>query len=183
MLDEVGDRQAGAARGEGAEGWQAVRGLLACMPAHLPPNLTHPLLQVAALLAGMEAAGLGFDPWLLGDAGRGARGHMARLEEEAATVAGRPFNLSSPQQLADVLYNVLKVGQGGSGSVRVGKGGSDVHWELGWLVVWLQLASMHSRLLGCMRSGSTVPGCLPSRIAAAAAHGPGPLRCQDAPAY
>lgn len=38
---------------------------------------------------------------------------MARIEEEAAAIAGRPFNLSSPQQLADVLYNKLKVGGSG----------------------------------------------------------------------
>ena len=34
---------------------------------------------------------------------------MSRIEQEAAELAGRPFNLASPQQLAEVLYNVLKV--------------------------------------------------------------------------
>lgn len=38
---------------------------------------------------------------------------MARIEEEAAAVARRPFNLSSPQQLADVLYGDLRVGREG----------------------------------------------------------------------
>lgn len=66
-------------------------------------------MQVAALLAQMEAAGLGFDPWLLIEAGAACRSNMARIEEEAAAVAGRPFNLSSPQQLADVLYSQLKL--------------------------------------------------------------------------
>ena len=78
-----------------------------CVPS--PP--LPPPLQVAALLAQMEVAGLGFDPWLLGQAGQLARSHMARIEDESASVAGRPFNLSSPQQLAEVLYRVLKVGQ------------------------------------------------------------------------
>lgn len=34
---------------------------------------------------------------------------MARLESDAAGIAGKPFNLASPSQLADVLYTVLKV--------------------------------------------------------------------------
>ena len=50
----------------------------------------------------------GFDPWRLAEAGRLARAHMARLESEAAGIAGKPFNLASPSQLADVLYEVLK---------------------------------------------------------------------------
>lgn len=58
----------------------------------------------------MEASGLGFDPWHLQAAGAQAKAHMARLEAEAAGVAGRPFNLASPQQLAEVLYTTLKVG-------------------------------------------------------------------------
>ena len=80
--------------------------------ADMPPlGAMPPSLQVAALLAQMEVAGLGFDPWLLGQAGQLARSHMARIEDESASVAGRPFNLSSPQQLAEVLYRVLKVGK------------------------------------------------------------------------
>lgn len=58
----------------------------------------------------MEAVGLGFHPWALLDAGQVARASMARIEEEAASVAGGPFNLASPQQLAEVLYSKLKVG-------------------------------------------------------------------------
>lgn len=46
---------------------------------------------------------------LLSDAGAAARASMSRIEQEAAELAGRPFNLASPQQLAEVLYNVLKV--------------------------------------------------------------------------
>ena len=34
---------------------------------------------------------------------------MSRIEEECAELAGRPFNPASPQQLAEVLYSVLKV--------------------------------------------------------------------------
>jgi DNA polymerase I-like protein with 3'-5' exonuclease and polymerase domains len=59
----------------------------------------------------MEVAGLGFDPWLLRAAGEAAREAMARLERESAALAGRSFNLASPSQLADVLYNVLQVHQ------------------------------------------------------------------------
>ena len=83
------------------------------MPAPAPAPLrlpSHPPLQVAALLAEMEVAGLGFDPWLLLRAGEEAKAQMARLEARAAELAGRPLNLASPSQLANVLYGVLRVG-------------------------------------------------------------------------
>ncbi len=64
---------------------------------------------MAALLAEMEQAGLGFDPWLLRQGGQVARDRMAAIEQECEGLAGRPFNLASPSQLAEVLYNVLKV--------------------------------------------------------------------------
>lgn len=80
---------------------------------------------MAALLAQMEAAGLGFDPWHLQAAGAQAKAHMARLEGEAARVAGRAFNLASPQQLAEVLYETLKVG-------RVGRTGRSSWGLVGW---------------------------------------------------
>lgn len=64
---------------------------------------------MAALLAEMEGAGLGFDPFLLGETGQLAKQHMGRITAEAAALAGRPFNLASPVQLSEVLYGVLKV--------------------------------------------------------------------------
>lgn len=57
----------------------------------------------------------GFDPWRLAEAGRLARAHMARLESEAAGIAGKQFNLASPSQLAEVLYTVLKASRSGEG--------------------------------------------------------------------
>ncbi|KAL4854177.1 putative myosin light chain kinase [Chlorella vulgaris] len=66
-------------------------------------------MQMAALLAEMEQAGLGFDPWLLRQGGQVARDRMAAIEQVCEGLAGRPFNLASPSQLAEVLYNVLKL--------------------------------------------------------------------------
>lgn len=38
------------------------------------------------MLAGMEVAGLGFDPWLLQRHGEVARGHMQRIEQQVRNV-------------------------------------------------------------------------------------------------
>jgi DNA polymerase I-like protein with 3'-5' exonuclease and polymerase domains len=67
-------------------------------------------MQVAGLLAEMECIGLGFDPWVL-RSGPAAwvRARLAALEGRAAALAGRPFNLCSPAQLAEVLYGVLRL--------------------------------------------------------------------------
>ncbi|GAB4813275.1 hypothetical protein N2152v2_000321 [Parachlorella kessleri] len=64
-------------------------------------------MQVSAMLAEMGTVGLGLDPWMLLQHGQVARGHLKRIEQEAAKLAGREFNLSSASQIADVLYNTL----------------------------------------------------------------------------
>jgi hypothetical protein len=45
------------------------------------------LCQVAAMLAEMGAAGLGFDPWMLLQRGEVARGHMRRIEQQVQRAA------------------------------------------------------------------------------------------------
>lgn len=73
----------------------------------MPLDAVQREMAVASLLSEMEVVGLGFDPWLLVQQGVVARSHLGRLEEQAAAIAGHPFNLSSSAQLARVLYEEL----------------------------------------------------------------------------
>jgi len=66
-------------------------------------------MQVAAILARMQRTGVEFDPHLLQRHESSARVRMAECERAAARFAGHELNLSSPQQLAEVLYTRLKL--------------------------------------------------------------------------
>ena len=56
------------------------------------------------VLTRMEAAGVLVDAELLGELSEEFAGKMAALETEAHEVAGHPFNLGSPKQLQEVLF-------------------------------------------------------------------------------
>lgn len=65
-----------------------------------------PLLPV---LAAMERDGIYLDAGYLQELGRHFQETLASLEKEIFRQAGTPFNLNSPQQLAEVLFNTLKL--------------------------------------------------------------------------
>ncbi len=64
-------------------------------------------LPVARILAAMEYRGIGVDQEFLTRFGRELEEEMARLEGEIHALAGGPFLINSPQQLAAVLFDRL----------------------------------------------------------------------------
>ncbi len=69
-------------------------------------TLERPLLPV---LADMEAAGVKVDRSILSRLSSSFAQGIARLEEEVQALAGRPFNLGSPKQLGELLFDQLKL--------------------------------------------------------------------------
>ncbi len=69
-------------------------------------ELEMPLVDV---LAQMEHNGVALDTALLADISRHMADRLAGLEHEIHAAAGHPFNISSTQQLAEVLFDELKL--------------------------------------------------------------------------
>ena len=85
-------------------------------------TLERPLVQP---LARMEMAGIKVDRDTLSRMSAAFAQTMARLEAEAQEVAGRPFNLGSPKQLGELLFDELKLPGGVKG--KTGAYGTDVN--------------------------------------------------------
>ena len=65
-----------------------------------------PLMPV---LARMEEAGVSIDLQGLADTSRTFNGQLNQLEQEIIQLAGQPFNISSPRQVGEILFDVLKL--------------------------------------------------------------------------
>ncbi len=72
-------------------------------------DLEGPLVPV---LARMEEAGICVDTELLADLSREFSGKLELLEREIYALAGQEFNINSPQQLARILFDELKLPRG-----------------------------------------------------------------------
>jgi DNA polymerase I len=66
-------------------------------------------LPLASVLAEMEETGIRIDSAALTSMGAEFGEQLGRLEAECFKLAGRQFNLNSPNQLRDVLFNELKL--------------------------------------------------------------------------
>ena len=66
-------------------------------------------LPLAAVLADMEETGIAIDLEALQAMGREFGIQLERLEAECFKLAGREFNLNSPNQLREILFNELKL--------------------------------------------------------------------------
>ena len=66
-------------------------------------------MPVASILATMEAVGINIDGEALKTISKEFAEQMAGLERECYQLAGREFNLNSPNQLREVLFNDLKL--------------------------------------------------------------------------
>jgi DNA polymerase-1 len=64
-------------------------------------------LPLAPVLARMETSGVRIEPAALRDLSGRMESEIERLAGEIHGLAGRPFNINSPQQLAEVLYEEL----------------------------------------------------------------------------
>src|SRR5208282_6085739 len=66
-------------------------------------------LPIAPVLARMERAGVRIDPDALAAMSRTLEQEIAARENEIHAMAGAPFNINSPQQLAEVLFGKLNL--------------------------------------------------------------------------
>ena len=66
-------------------------------------------LPLAPVLARMERTGVRVDPKALEAMSRTLEGEIAAREKEICETAGAPFNINSPSQLAEVLFDKLKL--------------------------------------------------------------------------
>ena len=64
-------------------------------------------LPLEPVLAAMEATGIRIDTAYLGQLGQELGDTLSRLEQEAHQVAGTAFNLASPKQLGELLFDTL----------------------------------------------------------------------------
>jgi DNA polymerase-1 len=69
-------------------------------------NIEMPLVPV---LADMEAEGITLDKNALADLSIGLQKDIQLIEAEIQQLAGTPFNVSSPKQVGDVLFEVLRI--------------------------------------------------------------------------
>ena len=69
-------------------------------------DIEMPLIPV---LAEMEMAGIPVDTGFLAQMSRELSTRLSAIEAQVYEVAGKPFNLNSPPQLSDVLFNRLKI--------------------------------------------------------------------------
>ncbi len=101
---------------------EAIRTTLA--PLIVEHDLNHLLhdieIPVARVLAEMEGAGIGVDASALAAVSSEFGVELARLERECFELAGHPFNLNSPNQLRDVLFDELKLSAKGLKKTKSG---------------------------------------------------------------
>ena len=75
--------------------------------ANLSALFTDVELPLVSVLVGMERRGILLDVAQLAAVGRELRGHLERLETHIYELAGTRFNLQSPKQLAEILFDKL----------------------------------------------------------------------------
>lgn len=72
-------------------------------------NLVEVELPLSAVLAEMELSGIGIDVDVLHSIGEELRERLASVEKDIHALAGRSFNIGSPKQLGEVLFDELKL--------------------------------------------------------------------------
>jgi len=80
--------------------------------AGLLPLLQEMEMPLMDVLADMETTGVRIDTDFLGDLARTWETDMARLTDEIQAMAGTVFNINSPRQLGEILFDRLKLSPG-----------------------------------------------------------------------
>ncbi len=110
--------------------------------------LERPLVPV---LARMEMAGIEVNRDTLSRMSNAFAQKMAQLEDEIQTAAGQPFNVGSPKQLGEILFDKLGLPGGEKGKTGAYGTGADILEDLatehklpGLVLDWRQLAKLKS---------------------------------------
>ena len=112
-------------------------------------TIERPLIPV---LAQMERAGVRVDPEALRGLSRDFTQRMAGLEDEIHKLAGEDFNVGSPKQLGEILFDRMGLGGGKKGKTGAYATGADVLEDLAAqghdlparVLDWRQLAKLKS---------------------------------------
>ncbi|MBM3502359.1 MAG: DNA polymerase I [Alphaproteobacteria bacterium] len=86
-------------------------------------TIDRPLLPV---LADMERLGIRVEPTVLKEQSRAFADRMVALEKEIEKLAGRPFNVGSPKQLGEILFENMGLAGGKKGKSGAYSTGADV---------------------------------------------------------
>jgi DNA polymerase-1 len=153
-LAQLGPAEAGAQAAEGAEvTWRLWRVLKPQLPfarvTRVYETLERPLVPV---LAAMERAGIKVDREHLARMSGAFAQQLAGLEDEIFRLAGGRFNIGSPKQLGEVLYDRMGLAGGRRGKTGAYATGADVLEELAALghdlparvLDWRQIAKLKS---------------------------------------
>ena len=97
-----------------------LRQQLADLGSALLPLLEQVELPLEAVLAGMEATGIRIDIPYLQELGQELGKSLAQLERDAHEAAGGEFNLASPKQLGELLFDTLKLDRKKSRKTKTG---------------------------------------------------------------
>jgi DNA polymerase-1 len=93
---------------------------LTAMGDALPQLLDQVELPLEPLLAQMEATGIRIDTAYLGELSTELKAALERLEGEAKAAAGCDFNLASPKQLGELLFDTLGLDRKKSRKTKTG---------------------------------------------------------------
>ncbi|PWC57288.1 DNA polymerase [Azospirillum sp. TSH7] len=112
-------------------------------------TLDRPLVPV---VADMERAGVRIDKKALSDLSQSLSVRLAEIEKDVHTLAGQTFNIGSPKQLGEILFDTLKLGTGKKGKTGAYSTDSSVLEELAEqghtiaqrVLDWRQLAKLKS---------------------------------------
>ncbi|SDF52527.1 DNA polymerase I [Rhodobacter capsulatus] len=107
-------------------------------------TLERPLVPV---LAEMEMAGVKVDPAVLARMSNVFAQRMAGLEEEIQALAGQPFNVGSPKQLGEILFDKLGVPGGEKGKTGAWATGADVLEDITTMAEHKQAAELAAKVL------------------------------------
>lgn len=107
-------------------------------------TLERPLVPV---LAEMEMAGVKVDPAVLARMSNVFAQRMAGLEEEIQALAGQSFNVGSPKQLGEILFDKLGVPGGEKGKTGAYATGADVLEDITTMEDHKQAAELAAKVL------------------------------------
>ncbi|MFM2355809.1 MAG: hypothetical protein RLZZ528_1545 [Pseudomonadota bacterium] len=107
-------------------------------------TLERPLVPV---LAGMEMAGIRVDPQTLSRMSNAFSQKMAQLEDEIQGIAGGKFNVGSPKQLGEILFDQMQVPGGEKGKTGAYATGADILEDIAANADLGQAAELAARVL------------------------------------